>query len=207
MSKGLLIALSGFSGAGKGTIMKQIMAESPGQFALSVSATTRSPRPGETEGVEYFFKTKEEFERLIAEDRLIEYAGYVDNYYGTPKDFVLGEMEKGKDVFLEIEVQGVLQVKEKFPETVTVFVVPPSAKELVRRLKERGSETEEIIKKRIARAFEEAKYAYEYDYILVNEDLDRSVQELREIITAEHDKTVNQISVLQRLQDELGGIK
>ena len=205
MGKGLLIALSGLSGTGKGTIMKKVMEESPGQYALSVSATTRAPREGERDGVEYFFQTKEEFETLILEDRLIEYAEYVGNYYGTPKDYVYQQMDAGKDIFLEIEVQGALQVKKKFPETVLIFVVPPSIAELRRRLYERGTENEQTIQKRLSRAAQELELAKQYDYILKNENLDRAVAELKEILRAEHDKTMYNRNVLDQLKDELEG--
>ncbi len=131
--KGVLVVVSGFSGAGKGTLMKALL-DQYDNYALSISATTRAPREGETEGREYFFKSREEFLRMIEEDALIEYAQYVGNYYGTPKDYVLGNMDAGKDVILEIEIQGALKVKEKFPEAVLVFVMPPSAGELKRRL-------------------------------------------------------------------------
>ena len=139
-SKGILIVLSGFSGSGKGTIMKELMKKYSDQYALSISATTRSPRPGETDGVEYFFRTKEQFEKMIADDELIEYAKYVDNYYGTPKAYVEEQLAAGKDVILEIEIQGALKVKEKFPDTLLMFVTPPSAEELKNRLVGRGTE-------------------------------------------------------------------
>ena len=126
--KGILIVVSGFSGAGKGTIMKELLKQYD-NYALSISATTREPRPGEEEGREYFFKTVEEFEKMIAKDELIEYARYVDNYYGTPRAYVEEQLEAGKDVILEIEIQGALKVKEKFPETLLLFVTPPTAKE------------------------------------------------------------------------------
>ena len=205
MKKGLLITVSGFSGAGKGTLMKRLLEQYPEEHALSVSATTREPRSGETDGVEYFFKTVEEFERMIEEDLLIEHAKYVDNYYGTPKEFVFRQLEAGKDVLLEIEVQGALQVKQKFPETISVFVTPPSAAELYSRLKTRGTESEEKIRKRLERAAEEVEFAFDYDYILVNDDLETAVHELRDIIIAEHAKTSNQKELLVKLQSELGG--
>ena len=132
-NKGILIVVSGFSGSGKGTIMKRLL-EKYDNYALSISATTRSPRPGEEDGREYFFRTVEEFEKMIAKDELIEYAKYVDNYYGTPRAYVEEQLQSGKDVILEIEIQGALKVKEKFPETLLLFVTPPSAKELKNRL-------------------------------------------------------------------------
>lgn len=131
--KGILVCISGFSGAGKGTVLNLLIKKYE-QYALSISATSRKPRKGEQEGVHYFYKTKQEFEQLIAENKLIEYAQYVDNYYGTPSDYVFSKMEEGKDVILEIEIQGALQVKEKYPETVLIFIMPPSAAQLKERL-------------------------------------------------------------------------
>ena len=167
-SKGILIVLSGFSGSGKGTIMKELMKKYSEQYALSISATTRSPRPGETDGVEYFFKTKEQFEKMIADDELIEYAKYVDNYYGTPKAYVEEQLAAGKDVILEIEIQGALKVKEKFPDTLLMFVTPPSAEELKNRLVGRGTEEMSVIESRLSRAVEEAQGIEAYDYLIVN---------------------------------------
>lgn len=142
--KGILIVVSGFSGSGKGTIMRELLKKYD-NYALSVSATTRAPRPGEEEGREYFFKSTEEFEKMIAKDELIEYARYVDNYYGTPRVYVEEQLEAGKDVVLEIEIQGALKVKEKFPDTLLLFVTPPSAQELRSRLVGRGTETMDVI--------------------------------------------------------------
>ena len=149
-NKGILIVVSGFSGAGKGTIMKALLNKYD-NYALSISATTRNPREGEVDGREYFFKTREEFEKMIAKDELIEYAKYVNNYYGTPKAYVEEQLADGKDVILEIEIQGALKVKEKFPETLLLFVTPPSAAELRSRLVGRGTETMEVIEQRMAR--------------------------------------------------------
>ena len=143
--RGILIVVSGFSGAGKGTLMKELMKRYEETYALSVSATTRNPREGEVDGREYFFKTTEEFEKMIAKEELIEYARYVENYYGTPRTYVEQQLEAGKDVILEIEIQGALKVKERFPDTLLLFVTPPSAKELRRRLVGRGTETMEVI--------------------------------------------------------------
>ena len=150
--RGILIVVSGFSGAGKGTLMKELMKRYEETYALSVSATTRNPREGEVDGREYFFKTTEEFEKMIAKEELIEYARYVENYYGTPRTYVEQQLEAGKDVILEIEIQGALKVKERFPDTLLLFVTPPSAKELRRRLVGRGTETMEVIESRLARA-------------------------------------------------------
>ena len=153
--RGILIVVSGFSGAGKGTLMKELMKRYEETYALSVSATTRNPREGDVDGREYFFKTTEEFEKMIAKEELIEYARYVENYYGTPRTYVEQQLEAGKDVILEIEIQGALKVKERFPDTLLLFVTPPSAKELRRRLVGRGTETMEVIESRLARAVEE----------------------------------------------------
>lgn len=207
MKESRIICVSGFSGTGKGTMLRKLLAESPDQYALSVSITTRAPRPGEQEGVDYYYRTNEEFEQMIKEDGFIEYAGYVDHYYGTPKKFVVDNLESGKDVFLEIEVQGAFQVRKKYPETILIFVVPPSIPELQRRLRERNTETEETIRKRLERAAEEVDFIPEYDYLLVNDDLDTAVRELKNILSAEHNKTIYKTDILKTLKKELGGIK
>ena len=150
-SKGILLVISGFAGTGKGTLVQELLKRYD-NYALSVSATTRDPRPGEEDGVHYFFKTKEEFEQMIQEKKLIEYACYVGNYYGTPKEYVQEQLENGKDVILEIEIQGALKIKEQFPETLLLFMVPPSAQVLEDRLRGRGTETEEVLQKRLRRA-------------------------------------------------------
>ena len=181
MDKGVLLIVSGLSGAGKGTICKRIMEKYP-DYELSISATTRDPRPGEVDGREYFFITKEEFEERIRNDQLLEYAKYVDNYYGTPKDWVLAQMEQGKNVILEIELQGAFQVRDKIPEAVLIFIMPPDMEELERRLRGRGSETEEQIKKRLLRAMEEIEYVDQYDYVIVNEEVEKSVEMLHTIV-------------------------
>ena len=152
--RGILIVVSGFSGAGKGTLMKRLLEKYEERYALSVSATTRQPREGERDGIEYFFKTKEEFEKMIAKEELIEYARYVENYYGTPRAYVEQMLEAGKDVILEIEIQGALKVKKAFPDTLLLFVVPPSAEELKHRLVGRGTESMEVIESRLKRAVE-----------------------------------------------------
>lgn len=187
MKKGVLTVVSGFSGAGKGTVTRKLVSDYEG-YALSISATSRQPREGEEEGVHYFFKTKEEFEEMIENDALIEHACYVGNYYGTPKDYVLACMEKGLDVILEIEVQGALQVKKKYPEALTVFMTTEDAKTLKARLTGRGTETPEKIEARLKRAAEEADYMKDYDYILVNREVDECVLELRSLIASWHDK-------------------
>ena len=179
--KGILIVVSGFAGAGKGTIMNKLISEYP-DYALSVSATSRSPRPGEQEGVNYFFKTREEFEDMIGKDEFLEYAEYVGNYYGTPRAFVDRKLNEGKNVLLEIEIQGAMQIKEKYPEALLVFVMPPSARELKDRLTKRGTETEDVIEKRMKRAVSESEGIENYDYIVINEDVDKCTALLHNII-------------------------
>ena len=200
--KGILIVVSGFSGAGKGTLMKRLVEEYD-DYALSVSATTRNPREGEQDGREYFFKSTEEFEKMIADDQLIEYARYVNHYYGTPKEYVEHQLEAGKDVILEIEIQGALLVKEKFPETLLMFVAPPSADELKRRLINRGTETMDVINSRLARAKEESQGMENYDYLVVNDDLEACVRKMHDIIRAEHNKMSRNQKFVDQIRNEL----
>lgn len=204
--RGILIVVSGFSGAGKGTLMKELMKRYEETYALSVSATTRNPREGEVDGREYFFKTTEEFEKMIAKEELIEYARYVENYYGTPRTYVEQQLEAGKDVILEIEIQGALKVKERFPDTLLLFVTPPSAKELRRRLVGRGTETMEVIESRLARAVEESEYMDQYDYLVINDDLDVCVSEMHKIIQGEHQRSFRNESFIQSMKQDLKGI-
>ena len=200
--RGLLIVVSGFAGSGKGTLMKRLTGDYD-NYALSVSMTTRKPRPGEVHGREYFFVTKEEFEQKIQDDGLIEYAVYVENYYGTPRAYVEEQMAKGKNVVLEIEIQGALKVKERFPDTLLLFVTPPTAGELENRLRGRGTETEEVIHNRLKRAVEEAELMDQYDYILVNDDLDVCVQKMHELIQAQHLRTDGNRELIARIRREL----
>ena len=185
-NKGILLVLSGFSGSGKGTVMKEIMKKYSDRYALSISATTRAPRPGETDGVEYFFKTRAEFEAMIENDELVEYAQYVSNYYGTPKAYVEEQLNAGKDVILEIEIQGALKIKEKFPDTLLLFMTPPSAEELKKRLIGRNTETMEVIESRLSRAVQEAEGIENYDYLIINDDLEKCVEQFHSIVTNEH---------------------
>lgn len=202
--KGILIVVSGFSGSGKGTIMKEMMRQYD-NYALSISATTRNPRPGEEDGREYFFKTVEEFEKMIAKDELIEYARYVDNYYGTPRAYVEEQLDAGKDVILEIEIQGALKVKEKFPETLLLFVTPPTAKELRYRLVGRGTETMDVIDFRMNRAKEEAEGMDQYDYLIINDVLQDCVEQMHRIIQGEHRRSFRNIEFIENMKAELKG--
>ncbi len=201
-NQGSLVVVSGFSGAGKGTVMKALISKYD-NYALSVSATTRAPREGEADGREYFFKTREAFEGMIERDELIEYARYVDNYYGTPKEYVCSNIQAGKDVLLEIESQGALQVKEKFPETILVFLTPPSAEELKRRLIGRGTEDMDTIWARLKRAGEEAEDIPKYDYIIVNDTVDRCVEELHALIQSQRARVGNHREFISRIQRDV----
>lgn len=200
--RGILIVVSGFAGSGKGTLMKEIMSRYD-NYALSISATTRKPRGTEVNGKEYFFITTEEFEKMIAQGDLIEYANYVGNYYGTPRTYVEEQLASGKDVILEIEIQGALKVKEKFPETLLLFVTPPSAAVLKDRLVGRGTETPEVVEQRMQRAAEEAEGVLSYDYILVNDDLQSCVQQMHHIIQSEHYKTSRNKAFISQIETEL----
>ena len=202
--RGILIVVSGFSGAGKGTVMKEMMRRYD-NYALSISATTRKPRPGEENGREYFFKTVEEFEKMIAKDELIEYARYVDNYYGTPKSYVQEQLDAGKDVILEIEIQGALKVKEKFPDTLLLFVTPPTSGELRRRLEGRGPETADVIDSRMKRAKDEAEGMDRYDYLIVNDVLEECVGLVHQIIQGEHRRSYRNVAFIERMKEELKG--
>lgn len=204
--KGSLVIISGFSGAGKGTVVKELMSRYD-CYALSVSATTRAPREGEVNGREYFFKTKEEFEELIRQDALYEYACYVSNYYGTPKAYVQEQLAAGKDVILEIEVQGALKVKEKNPEALLLFVTPPSAEELRNRLLHRGTESEEVIRERMNRAAEESLLMDRYEYLVINDQLDDCVTEVHQLIQREHLRMEANTDMVTKLQKELKEMK
>ena len=200
--KGVLIVVSGFSGAGKGTLMKRLLAAYD-NYALSISMTTRAPRENEEEGVHYFFSTKEQFEQKIAEDGLIEYACYCGNYYGTPRAYVEEQLEAGKDVILEIEIQGALKVKEKVPDSLLLFVTPPNAAELERRLVGRGTESREVIDKRLARASEESEGIEAYDYIVVNDNLEDCVREINELVEAARKSPVRRNEFIKQIREDL----
>ncbi len=206
-TRGILIVVSGFSGAGKGTLMKELLKRHPDRYALSVSATTRQPREGEQHGREYFFVSEEEFKKMIAQNELIEYAKYVDNYYGTPRSYVEEKLEEGKDVILEIEIQGALKVKKTFPDTLLLFVTPPSAGELKRRLTQRATESEEVIRSRLERAASEADYMEEYDYLIINDDLDPAVEQMHRIIQGEHRRCTRNGSLIGKIRRELKELK
>ena len=204
--EGLLIVISGFSGAGKGTLVKALL-QKYDSYALSVSMTTRAPRPGERNAVEYFFTDRESFEKTIEQDGLIEYASYCGNYYGTPRAYVEEQMAAGKNVILEIEIQGALKIKEKFPESLLIFLTPPSAQELKRRLEGRGTETQEVIEKRLARAVEESEGVEAYDYIVVNDDLNRCTQEIHNLVEAARKTPLRSMDLILEMRKELADLQ
>ncbi len=200
--KGILIVISGFSGAGKGTLVKALIKKYH-NYALSVSMTTRKPREGERDGVEDFFTDTEGFEETIRQGGLIEYAQYCGNYYGTPKDYVERQLQAGNNVILEIEIQGALKIKEKFPESLLIFVTPPGAEELKRRLVSRGTESEEVIAKRLARASEESEGIEAYDYIVVNDDLGTCVEEVHQLVEASRRAPVRREAFIEEIRNQL----
>ncbi|MBA4494192.1 guanylate kinase [Paenactinomyces guangxiensis] len=182
---GLLIVISGPSGVGKGTICSALRQRLP-ELTYSVSATTRAPREGEKEGVNYFFKTVPEFKKMIEHDELIEWAQYVGNYYGTPRRFVEETLKSGKDIVLEVEVQGALQVKQRFPKGIFIFLLPPTMEDLKKRILHRGTETEESLADRLGVAIDEFKQIHHYDYVVINDEVERACDRIEAIIMAEH---------------------
>lgn len=187
--RGLLIVISGPSGVGKGTVRKALFERENHNLEYSVSMTTRPPRYGEVDGIDYFFVTREEFEHKIAEGGFLEYAEFVGNYYGTPSDYVEQRLSIGKEVVLEIDVQGAMQVREKMPEAVFIFIAPPSREALRERITKRATEPEEVINQRMEKAEREFNMAHKYDYIVVNDSVENAADRIMAIIRAEHAKT------------------
>lgn len=185
-NRGMLIVLSGPSGVGKGTVRQAMLEDEFRDFHYSVSMTTRKPRPGEKDGVDYYFVSKEEFEQEIANDGMLEYAQYVDNYYGTPMKYVNQTLDSGRDVLLEIEVQGAMQVREKCPDGVFIFLTPPDLLELRNRIQKRGTDDQATIDKRMQKAADEIKMMENYDYAVVNDEIPNAVQRIEKIIESEH---------------------
>lgn len=201
--KGILFILSGPSGVGKGTVRKKLF-EQATDLQYSISMTTRGMRAGEIDGVDYFYKSIDEFERLIEQNQLLEYAKYVNNYYGTPRAYVEQTLEKGQDVFLEIEVQGALQVKENFPEGVFIFLFPPSLEELKNRIVNRGTETQDLVINRLKEARKEIEMMDAYDYVVVNDHVEHAVEKVKAIIQSEHLKRERVAKQYKKiLEDEL----
>lgn len=201
--RGLLIVLSGPSGVGKGTVRAAIFSKGEQKFVYSISATTRLPRTGETDGVDYFFKTREEFEQMIQNKQLLEYAEYVGNYYGTPLEYVENTLATGKDVFLEIDVQGAIQVRELMPDGVFIFLTPPDLNELESRIVNRGTDSDEVIAKRMKTAREELELMKYYDYSVVNDTVDNAVQKIEAIIQTEHLRIIRNLDTIEELEEIL----
>ncbi|MDE6517496.1 MAG: guanylate kinase [Acetatifactor sp.] len=204
MNRGILTVISGFSGAGKGTLMKRLTRDYD-NYALSVSMTTRAPRVGEREGIEYFFVDAETFQERIRQGQMLEYACYCGNYYGTPRDYVQEQLEAGRDVILEIEIQGALQIKKLVPDCLLLFVTPPCAGELRRRLERRGTETPEVIAERLARAVEESEGIEAYDYIVINDDLEECVRQIHSMVQNAHYTSARQEALIKEIRGELSG--
>ncbi|MDO4487894.1 MAG: guanylate kinase [Eubacteriales bacterium] len=202
MNKGLLIVISGFSGAGKSVITKKLLREYE-HYAYSVSATTRNPRAGEVDGKDYFFITKEEFERKIENGELLEHNNYVGNYYGTLKSYVEDKLAEGKDVILEIDVNGGRQVKASYPDTISIFVTAPNASEQSQRLRGRGTESEDVIRARLTKVIDEIPTALTYDYIVVNDDLEKTTERINRIIQDQHLRSCNQKAFLEEFEKDI----
>lgn len=202
---GLLIVMSGFSGAGKGTLLKRLLNDYD-DYAFSVSMTTRAPRVGEVDGKDYFFVTKERFEEEIEKGGLVEYASYCDNYYGTPKAYVDEQLQNGKSVILDIEVQGAMQIMEKFPNALTVFISPPDTKVWLERLRGRGTESEEVIQRRVQQAKKEINFIDRYEYLVINDDLDATVAKMHSLVEAQKLAISNQKDFVEKIGEELKNI-
>lgn len=196
--QGVLLVLSGPSGAGKGTICHKLR-EKRNDLSYSVSATTRAPRKGEIDGKDYFFITIDRFKEMIANDEMLEYAEIYGNYYGTPKPYVMNILDQGKDVVLEIDPQGALQIKKHFPDAVFVFIVPPSLDELTKRIYNRGTDSEEVIKRRLSAATSELEYASKYDYIIVNDEVEKATNKVSNIIDAERNRAVRTFFIVNKI--------
>lgn len=200
MDDGLLVVISGPSGAGKGTICSRLKEEFK-DLKVSVSATTRKPREGEQEGTSYFFINEEDFIKRINNDEFLEYAKVYGNYYGTPKSEVFRQLEEGNDIILEIDIQGALQVKKNYPKGVFIFILPPSLSELNKRIENRGTDSKEVIMKRMQCAYDELNYAFEYDYVVVNDEVETAVEKIKHIIFAEKNRAVRKKAVINKIRE------
>ena len=200
MESGLLVVISGPSGSGKGTICKRLI-EVMDNIKVSVSATTRKPRVGEVEAINYFFIDEEKFIQKINNDEFLEYASVYGNYYGTPKKEVLNELENGKDIILEIDIQGALNVKKNYPKGVFIFILPPSIKELKNRIEGRGTDSNEVILRRMECVYEELNYAFQYDYVVLNDEVEAAVEKIKEIISAEKNKAIRNQALINKIKE------
>ena len=200
MDKGLLVVISGPSGAGKGTICKMLK-DKMTDLKVSVSATTRKPREGENEGESYFFISNDEFIKKINDDEFLEYAKVYGNYYGTPKKEVFKQLKAGNDIILEIDIQGALQVKKNYPKGVFIFILPPSLKELQNRIEGRGTDSKEVILKRMKCAYDELDYAFEYDYVVLNDEVEAAVNKIKCIIDAEKNRAIRKKAIINKIRE------
>lgn len=200
MKKGMLVVLSGPSGSGKGTVLEQFLKDE--DFSVSISATSRNPRPGDKEGVTYFFKTRDEFEKMIANDEFFEYAQFNGNYYGTPKEYVLNQINNGKNIILEIEVQGAMQVKAAVPDAVLIFMTTPNINVLRERLEGRQTESQDVIEQRLETALNEVEYVDSYDYLIINDKLEKTVSDLKDAVNSAKNKTKKNIEFIKKFKGE-----
>jgi guanylate kinase len=200
MNSGLLVVISGPSGSGKGTICKRLIEEIE-NINVSVSATTRKPRVGEKDGENYFFIDEEDFLEKIKDGEFLEYASVYGNYYGTPKKAVLNQLENGKDIILEIDIQGALKVKGNYPKGVFIFILPPSLEELKHRIEGRGTDSKEAINRRLKSAYDELNYAFQYDYVVLNDEVDTAVEKIKEIISAEKNKSTRNQALIKKIKE------
>lgn len=201
MDEGLLVVISGPSGAGKGTICKQLIMEMS-YLKVSVSATTRKPREGEAEGISYYFIDEEQFKNRIKNGEFLEYAKVYGNFYGTPKEEVFKQLKEGNDIILEIDIQGALQVKKNYPRGVFIFILPPSLTELKNRIEGRGTDSKEVIYRRMESAYDELDYAFEYDYVVINDHVEKATEKIKHIVLAEKHRAIRKKEIISKIREK-----